>query len=387
MRFCVDAHAIGQHLTGNEVYVRNLLSEFARLDTESDFSACIAADPLDPAVMSLPAGIRTEAISRNPIVRLGWELTGRIAASRPDLVHVQYTAPLVCAAPIVVTVHDVSFFDHPEFFPWPRTQQLRFTVKNTAGRAARVITPSEFSRREIMRVYGLRPEKVVAIPNGVSSAFRPISHEAALARLVRRYALPAPFILTVGDLQLRKNQTGLILAFEALLRENPSLPHHLVLVGKDSWFSRGVRRAARASAVSSRIHFTGWVGDEDLVDFYNAAEAFVFPSLYEGFGLPVLEAMASGCPVACSNRTATYEVADSCAITFNPDSTADIVRAMRDLLLDAELRGRMGRLGQQRAAKFTWETAARRTLNVYYEVAERARVRKPQPAGTAKAAH
>ena len=380
MRFCVDAHAIGQHLTGNEVYVRNLLSEYARLDGSSEFVACISADQTDPAVMALPAGLRTERISRNPMVRLGWDLTRTVAAVRPDLVHVQYTAPLICPAAIVATVHDVSYVDHPEYFPCWRSRQLRLTVRNTVARAAKIIAPSEFSRREIMRVYGVERDKVVAIPNGVSSAFRPVSREAALARVMRRFALPAPFVLTVGDLQLRKNQTGLIRAFEALIREQPSLPHHLVLVGKDNWFSSTVRSAARKSAVASRIHFTGWIGDEELLDFYNAADAFVFPSLYEGFGLPVLEAMACGCPVACSNRTATYEVADSCALTFDPENTSDLVRAMRDLLLDSELRARMGRLGQQRAAQFTWEEAARRTLDVYYEVAARVRVREPQPA-------
>ena len=385
MRFCVDAHAIGQHLTGNEVYVRNLLSEYPGLDREAEFLACIAAEPTHAAVLALPRSIRTERVSRNPISRLGWDLTRKVAALKPDLVHVQYTAPLICDAPIVVTVHDVSYIDRPEFFPWVRSRQLRLTVRNTVARAARVIAPSEFSRREIIRVYRINPDKVVAIPNGVASAFRPVSREAAAARLMRRFAVAAPFVLTVGDLQLRKNQTGLIRAFEALLREHPSLPHHLVLVGKDNWFSGGVREAARKSPIASRIHFTGWVSDEDLVDFYNAADTFLFPSLYEGFGLPVLEAMACGCPVACSNRTATYEVADSCALTFDPEVTGEMVRAMRDLLLDAELRARMTRLGQQRASRFTWEAAARRTLAVYYDVASGERTRHTHPTHTVRA--
>jgi glycosyltransferase involved in cell wall biosynthesis len=385
MRFCVDAHAIGQHLTGNEVYVRNLLTEYPGLDHEAEFLACIATEPTHPAVLALPRAIRTVPVSRNPISRLGWELTRKVAALKPDLVHVQYTAPLICQAPIVVTVHDVSYIDRPEFFPCVRSRQLRLTVRNTVARAARIIAPSEFSRGEIIRAYGVDCDKVVAIPNGVASAFRPISREAAAARVMRRFGVAAPFVLTVGDLQVRKNQTGLIRAFEALLREHPSLSHHLVLVGKDNWFSGGVREAARKSAVASRVHFTGWVGDQDLLDFYNAAEIFMFPSLYEGFGLPVLEAMACGCPVACSNRTATYEVADSCALTFNPEVTAEMVRAMRDLLLNAELRGRMNRLGQQRASRFTWEAAARRTLAVYYDVVSGAGTHQRHPVGAARA--
>jgi alpha-1,3-rhamnosyl/mannosyltransferase len=177
----------------------------------------------------------------------------------------------------------------------------------------------------------------------------------------------------VGDLQPRKNQVGLIRAFEQLLRSHPELPHHLVLTGQDSWFASGVRRVASRSAVSSRIHFTGFVDDGDLQHLYGGCDTFMFPSLYEGFGIPILEAMACGRAVACSNTTAVVEVADGAAIVFDPTSIEEMTRAMRDLLLDAELRGRMERLGQQRAAAFDWRDAAQRTLDVYYRVASLAR--------------
>ncbi|MGH9662992.1 MAG: glycosyltransferase family 4 protein, partial [Bryobacteraceae bacterium] len=168
--------------------------------------------------------------------------------------------------------------------------------------------------------------------------------------------------------QPRKNHLGLIRAFEELLRANPHLPHCLVMVGKNTWHSPDVRRLASASPAADRLHFAGFVDDDDLVHFYAACDLFVFPSFYEGFGLPILEAMACGRAVACSNTSAMPEVADSAGILFDPHSVGEMTRAMQDLLLDSELRGRMERLGAQRAARFSWQEAARKTLEVYYDV-------------------
>ena len=207
------------------------------------------------------------------------------------------------------------------------------------------------------------------MPNGVSSAFRPISRDASTQWLQSRYDLPPRFILTVGDLQPRKNHIALIRAFEDLIRTYPELPQHLVFVGKHAWRSDDVAAAASASVLRDRIRLMDFVPDDDLTRFYSACDMFVYPSLYEGFGLPILEAMACGRAVACSNTSAMPEVADSAALLFDPASVTSMVRAMRDLLLDPELRSRMERLGIQRASRFSWADTARRTLEVYYEVA------------------
>jgi glycosyltransferase involved in cell wall biosynthesis len=220
-----------------------------------------------------------------------------------------------------------------------------------------------------MQSYGLPDEKITVMPNGVSSAFRPIAREAAARWIESRYSVPPRFILSVGDLQPRKNHAALIRAFEELLRAYPELPQHLVFVGKLAWRAKEVVAAAKASPVGARIHFMDFVSDEDLTRFYGACDLFVYPSLYEGFGLPIIEAMACARAVACSNTTAMPEVADSAALLFDPKSVPEIVRAMRDLLLDAQLRARMERLGMQRAGIFNWDRTARQTLDVYYEVA------------------
>src|SRR5579859_6305186 len=348
MRFAVDAHAIGRHLTGNEVYVRSLLNAWAAHDREHEFVAYISTND---ACQYIPSSITTRRVPANPFLRLGFDLSMRLRQDRPDLLHVQYTAPVNCNVPVVVSVHDVSFLEHPEYFKRDRAWQLQWTVRRTVKRAARILTGSEFSRRSILKVYGdLEEDKVVVVPNAAASEFRPIPREKAAAHVRDEMSIAKPFVLSVGDIQPRKNQIGLIRAFAKLVRAYPQLKHNLVLAGKETWFADRVREAAKESGVGERIRFFGFVSDSDLLQFYNACEAFVFPSFYEGFGLPALEAMACGRAVVCSNTSALPEVVDGAALLFDPYAVDEMVRAIADLLLDPELRTRMERLGLQRAA-------------------------------------
>jgi len=376
MRFSVDAHAIGQHLTGNETYIRNLLNCFAALDRKADFVAYVSRED---AFREVPERFHKRRVAINPFVRLGFDLPRRLRQDRPHLLHVQYTAPIFCPVPLVVSVHDVSFLEHPEYFSPFRALQLRWTVQRTVQAAARVLTPSEFSKRRILDAYGLDESKVRVLPNGVCSSFHPISRETAQRWAQASLGLTAPFVLTVGDLQPRKNHVSLIQAFEQLVRCYPQLTQHLVIVGKPTWHAEAIRDFARKSSIADRIHFTGFVSDADLVKLYGACDLFVYPSFYEGFGLPILEAMACGRAVACSNTSAMPEVADSAALLFDPHSVDDILLTMRDLLLNPELRARMERLGAQRAPMFSWEKSAAKTLDLYYEVAGQAG-EKPVPA-------
>ena len=384
MHFAVDAHAIGRHLTGNEVYVRSLLNAFAAQDRECEFVAYVSSEA---ARQWIPERIHTRRISANPFLRLGVELARKVREDRPDLLHVQYTAPLGCRVPVVVSVHDVSFLEHPEYFPRGRALQLQWTVSRTVNRAAKVLTGTEFSRKSILKVYGdLDEDKVVVVPNAAASEFRPISRESAAAAVRDGLGIAAPFVLAVGDLQPRKNHIGLIQAFARLVRACPQLKHNLVLAGKPTWFADRVQEAARESGVAERIQFFGFVSDADLLQLYNACDLFVFPSFYEGFGLPALEAMACGRAVTCSNTTALPEVVDGAAILFDPYVVDQMVRALKDLLLDTELRARMERLGAQRAAHFSWQKTAERTLEVFHEVVERPAL-APERIGRPSIAH
>ena len=381
MRFSVDAHAIGQKLTGNEVYIRSLLDGFAKLNTGDEFMAYVSEPDVNGWV---PARFEKRHVARNRFLRLGFHLAERLRQDRPELIHVQYNAPLFCPVPIVVTVHDISFIEHPEYFPPGRAWQLRMTTGNTLRRAAKILTISEFSRQRLSQSYGLDPDEIVVTPLAAQEHFRPRPRGQARERLRKRFNIDRPFLLTVGDLQPRKNQVGLVQAFDALIREQPQLPHGLVLAGKETWFSPQVRSEIQRRGLGERVLVTGFVSEDELADLYNAADLFVFPSFYEGFGLPVIEAMACGRAVISSLAASLPEVADAAAILVSPGDTGELVRAMRDVLLDSELRERLERLSLQRAKYFSWLETARATLDVYYGVAQRRRTRRTEMVETAR---
>jgi len=368
MRYAIDAHAIGRHLTGNEVYVRSLLSAFGTIDKKSEFVAYVS---VPEAESWIPERFLVRRVSASPFARLGYQLSRLVKEDRPALLHVQYTGPLFCPVPIVTTIHDVSFVEHPEYFPAFRRRQLEFTVAQTARTAARIITVSEFSRLAIARAYSLDPERITVVPDAANPFFRVVNREAAQKRVRDTFQFEGPFVLSVGDLQPRKNHIGMIEAFARLIKSEPKLPHRLIIAGQDTWFGARVREAARKSGVGDRISFTGFVSDEDLLRLYNACDCFVFPSFYEGFGIPILEAMACGRAVVCANTSAMPEVADGAGLLFDPIRPDEIARALRDVLIDGELRSRMERLGLQRAAGFSWQKSAQLTLQVYEQVAGR----------------
>ena len=301
-----------------------------------------------------------------------------VACGKIDLLHVQYTAPVSCSVPVVATVHDVSYLEHPEYFTRERAWQLKLSVGRTVRRAAKILTGTEEARNSILKVYsGLDESKVVAVPLAAAPEFRPISGKAAQAAVRERYSLGGPFILSVGDIQPRKNHLGLIRAFARMVKAYPQLKQNLVIVGNPKWFSDRVLEAARQSGAGERIRFLGFVSDANLLQLYNACECLVFPSFYEGFGLPALEAMACGRAVVCSDASALPEVVDGAAILFDPHAVDEMVRAISDVLLDAELRARMERLGIQRAAHFSWQKTAHKTLEVFRQVLDQPRTAVP----------
>jgi glycosyltransferase involved in cell wall biosynthesis len=278
---------------------------------------------------------------------------------------------------VVVTIHDVSYMEHPEYLPASRAWQLRLSTRHTLRHAARVITISEFSRQHVSRAFDLDPDRIAVTPLAAQDNFRVMNRDLAAHLVSERLGIAGPYVLHVGDLHPRKNQVGLIRAFGELLAEHPELPHKLVLAGKHTWHAPKVIEQVRRSGLEQRVVLMGFVEDEILPALYNAADLFVFPSFYEGFGLPLVEAMACGRPIACSTATALPEVVDGAGIFFDPHSTAELVRALRDVLLDGELARRMERKSLQRAASFDWRETARKTLDVYYEVAEsRERMRR-----------
>jgi glycosyltransferase involved in cell wall biosynthesis len=293
---------------------------------------------------------------------------------RIDLLHAEMIAPLLTPARIVVTVYDLSYEHYPAFFATGVAAAFRQFVPRTVRRAAVVLTLSEFSRQEIVRCYDVPPEKVVVTLCAADPMFRPLKDEARLAAVRARYGTGDRFILCVGDLQPRKNLKRLIAAY-VRLRQADAMRPKLVVVGRKVWLYDDIFAAARASGYADELIFTGYVPDEDLVMLYNAADVFVYPSLYEGFGLPPLEAMTCGTPVITSNTSSLPEVVGDAALTVDPVDVEALARAMATVLADTDLRARLSACGRQRAAAFSWEAAARTILRAYHMVAQTKRGR------------
>ncbi|MFN8516395.1 MAG: glycosyltransferase family 1 protein [Chloroflexia bacterium] len=363
-RIAIDAHMVGTGETGNETYVRGLVGGLRELGAGHEYLLYTPDPALLPQAL-LGGGVRARrVVPGDNLRRVGWAMPRAARQDRLDLLHATYTLPPWLYCPAVVTVHDISYRTHPETFSARDRLLLSLAVPISMRRAARVITVSEAARRDIIRHYRVPAAKVVAIHNGVEPGFRPVVDPAALAAVRARYGLPERYILAVGNLQPRKNVRRLIEAFAAL-RAARGDDCRLVLVGQPFWRHEELGRVIAARGLGEVVVATGYVPAGDLPAIYSAATVFAYPSLYEGFGLPPLEAMACGTPVVAGNTSALPEVVGEAGLLVDPLDAGAIAAALGRLWDDAALRERLRRAGFARAAGFTWREAARRTLGVY----------------------
>ena len=259
----------------------------------------------------------------------------------------------------LLTVHDLSFLRYPDHFVPKLVRYLERVVPASVARADRVLADSEATRADLIRLLGTPPEKVEVLYSGVDARFRPEPEPGEQERLRTRYGLDRPYVLSVGTLQPRKNFVRLIRAFAHL----PDTGRVLVIAGGRGWLYESVLE--EAARHPDRVRILGFVEDADLPALYRGADLFVFPSFYEGFGLPVLEAMACGVPVVCSGVSSLPEVAGDAALLVDPEDEDGLMGAMERALEDEGLRQEMMARGRARAAQFTWEQAARRLMGVF----------------------
>ena len=369
-----DASALENNTTGAGAYQRHLLAALLALPDGPDVTVYAprgAALPEHPRLTrrELPwrPGARTARIL---LGALTWRR--RWAADALDLLHVPtYYLPPGAPPASVLTVYDVRHARHPHTYPVGRLAFLRSTVGWSLRRARHVIAISEFTKRDLVEAYGVPPEKVTVTHLAAGPGFGPVKEPAALDRVRGRLQLPPRFILSVGSHEPRKN---LVRTIEALgLLRSRGLPHHLVVAGM-AYFGEGpIRSAIARLGLQDRVHVVGFVRDDDLPALYGLADAFVYPSLHEGFGIPVLEAMACGTPVAASNATAIPEAAGQAALLFGPTDVEAMAGALARLLEDGETAARLRVAGTAQAARFSWERTARETLAVYRRVLGEAR--------------
>ncbi|MEW6247802.1 MAG: glycosyltransferase family 1 protein [Nitrospirota bacterium] len=362
MRIGIDANPIVGDRGGVGWHLYHLLRTLVELKEDVEFVCYVRPGAL--------ASLRQEAWMADPRIR--WVEAGRLwmrwrgSRDRLDLYHgpnFRLQTEGRCGG--VVTIHDLWLDRHPEYSPKFFGQRLSFRrTRRTAWRARKVVTVSEFSAREIRALYGLPAERIAVIHNGVSGDFHPIRDGAAMKELRGRLGLPAGgFILFVGGADPRKNHRAFL---QAAARRLDRLGNRmLVLVGDPIHRFGNYAETAKALGLEHRVVCTGRLAIEEMRLLYSHADLFVFPSLYEGFGMPVLEAMACGAPVITSNTTALPEVAGDAALLVNPGDPAELADAMVRLLDDQVLHVTLREKGFQRAKQFTWERAARQTLAVY----------------------
>jgi glycosyltransferase involved in cell wall biosynthesis len=370
MRIVFDGTTLTPGRTGVGYYTEHLLQHLAREVVHTgDEIVVVSNQPIDTQA-PLPPHVRVHDGHRFPI-RIGWmqlRAAGALAALRPDVAHfTNGMIPIGSSVATVVTVHDMSLRLYPNCHPVRRLLLNRPLMHVAIRQASSIVTVSNSARRDLLRLHGVAPDRVAVVHEAASPAFRPIADRARLEDIRARYGLPRQFMLYVGTIEPRKNLTRLMTAFAAARKAG--IPHHLVCVGPYGWSSRDLTGRIERLAIQDAVHFTGYVPFEHLPAIYNLGEFFAFPSLYEGFGLPVVEAMACGVPVLTSTTSSLGEIAGDAAVMVDPMDTDAIADAIVRLATDPDLRRDRAARGLQRARSFSWEQTARDMLAVYHRAA------------------
>jgi len=370
LRIAIDAHSVGAKLGGNESYALNLIEALAQIDRVNDYTLYVTTPAAFERFNRRWPNFRVHTtLPHTPLIRIPLTLSAELRKNPVDVLHVQFTAPPFCPCPVVVSIHDLSFEHLPQTFNRRSRTQLRLTVRHSARRAAKILTLSEHTRRDVIETYGVAPDVVSAIPLAAPAHFGPVTHDKELQRVRHTYGIDGDYVLSVGSIQPRKNLVRLIKAYAALrgARAGNKCPK-LVIVGKCAWLYDETLRALEQTGVEDSVVLTGYVPEPDLPALYSGALCFIYPSYFEGFGLPPLEAMKCGAPVIVGNATSLPEVVGEAALKVDPFDVSAIAAAMDQLINNSELRAELRVKGLARAKMFDWNDTAQRTLAVYEQV-------------------
>lgn len=371
MRIGLDGYPLIWPKTGVAHYTFELAQELARLAPEHSFDL-IAPAAYPPEVLEhieqIP-NLRAVSVETNLITRRWWAigLPGYVRRAGLDLFHgTNYEVPLRNRERNVLTVHDLSVFSYPETHDKRIAQRSRRRLPIMLRSASRIITPTEAVKRELIEQFQIDSDTIAVTPEAPRKTFRPMS-PSETSEVKERLGIADDFILFVGTIEPRKNLLTLVRAFAELLRDTAHRPQ-LVIAGPKGWLTAEFDRAVAEANLGDRLRLIGYVGDDDLRALYSSCTAFVSPSLYEGFGLPPLEAMACGAPVIASRIAAHVETLGAHALLVEPTDDHALAQAIATLLENPDERERLTQTGSEHAARFSWKETAKSTWKVYEAV-------------------
>ena len=371
MRIGIDTTALPAQPVGAGTYIIQLVRAMIALD--SDHQWVIYAHQGRQDLFDLPRKDNFEWVlvpDKSPARRMIWEQTVLPVLAhqaRIDLLHsLHYTRPLYLPCASVVTFHDMTFFITPKLHTLSKRSFFPIAIRLSARLADALIAVSESTRQDAIRILDIPPNRITTTNLGVSSIFQPITDPNRLAQARRKYSLPESYLLYIGTIEPRKNLPLLINAYNQLIQQN--CDRELVIVGRRGWMYEDVYRQIDALNLKERVHFTGYVPTEDLPALYNLAQIFIYPSRYEGFGIPPVEAMACGTPVITTQSSAMIETIGEAGFLIPPDEVSALVNAIQMLNENANLHDELRQKGLQRASRFNWKKTAEDTLAVYEQI-------------------
>jgi len=361
LKIAFDIHTLGNQETGNETYATGLLRAI-----ETQNPADISRHYYTYGNQDLSDyNIRPRRLwPRTAILRIPFSTPLALYRDRIDVAHFQYTQPPFSPAKTVLTIHDLSFEKHPEFFPRAMARRLKTMLPYSARKADHIIAVSDQTKRDLIDLYRLPEQKISVIYNGVSSAFLNDKPADNLNFVANKYGLNRPFAIAVGNLTKRKNQRLLIEAFNRLITAK-KIDMDLLLVGKATYGSTPITDLINSSKKTNRVRITGFVPEDELASLYRLALFSVYPSLYEGFGLPVVESMACETAVIASNTSCIPEITAGAALLIDPRSIDELANAIELMANNTDLRQQYEARGLHRSSNFSWDRAAEQTLQIY----------------------
>lgn len=359
----VDAsRATGGQRTGTENYSLHLIRALLRGDLSNSYVLYCNQPPALGTFSETPNGAVRSLPSRHLWTHL--RLASEIARRPPDVLFVPaHVVPVVCRCPAVVTIHDLGYLAYPEAHSLAARLYLNLSTRHSVRVARRVIAVSQATKGDLTAKLGVPAGKIAVVPEACPPGYTPLADRRQGQAVAAKYGLGEPYLLAVGTLHTRKNLVRLLEAF-ALARRQQGLPHRLGLVGRPGWQAFAIEEAITRLGIGDAVVLTGYVPEEDLPLLIGAADALAFPSLYEGFGLPALEAMACRVPVVAANTTSLPEVVGDAGLLVDPCDVEDLACGLARVLTDRALHDELAERGRLRSGLFSWERAASKTLAV-----------------------